>query len=330
MTERIALLGLAVLLIGGLPARAPAQEHVLKDGEWVEAVAADPNTPEGRLAALRRLVDQGEGREAVDEAEDFIEEYPKHPGRQEAMVLLGQAWMLRGRYFDAYEAFETYLTMYPGGRFVERAMQREFEIADAFLRGRKRLLMGFLPITAREDGLEILVRLAEHAPKTKMAEKALMRIGEYHYDRGEYLESLAAFDRYLDAFGESDRAGEAMLKAALSAYRSFRGPEHDETPLVEAEQRFRLLMERYPERARRAGAADILRDIAHRRAEKRFHTAEFYERVNRPRSAARYYAKVVREFPATAWADQARSALNRIEPAKPVPDGKSTNGEDSR
>ena len=81
-----------------------------------------------------------------------------------ALDIAGEAQMARGRYMAARERYEEQLTLHPAGRFSERALERLFQIAEAFLAGRKQWVLGFVPFPARDEGVEILQYIAERAP----------------------------------------------------------------------------------------------------------------------------------------------------------------------
>jgi len=302
-----------------VPRPAPADEFEWKGGEWVARAEPAKGTPEGELALIRKHLADDSPRRAANAAEDFLENYPNDPRCQEAMYLAGQAEMQRGRYWDAYEQFEAQLLRFPKGSFSQRALLREKEIAEAYLAGRNRRVNWVIRVPAEDDGAEILQRIAEHAPKTKLAEECLLRVAEHHASEGDHLAAVQAYDAYLKLFDKSPRAAEAMLKAAQASLAAYRGTEYDDTPLIEAEQRFRLLAERHPKQAKQADVARTLEQIASLRAQKLLETARFYERTKRPSSAAFYYRKLAEAYPDTTWGAQARAALERLGAGEPAP-----------
>lgn len=311
---------LAVVLAAAGP--LAADEYVWKDGKWVPTVKPAAGTPAGELAAIRALVERGQRKKALAAVEHFCLTYPDNPSCEEAMLLAGQAELDAGRYYQAYEQFEKQLTAYPNGLFLERALIREMEVAEAFLAGKKRIVMKVLRLPARDEGLTIMRGIADHAPASEIAERALLRIAEYHYGRSEYAEAADDYDHYLAMFPKSARAPQAMLQAAQATYASFRGVAYDETPLIEAEQRFRTIIEQYPVLARKANLSRTVQRIVATRAERVHQTARFYDRTGRKTAARFYYRQVMEEYPDSAWAGSARRALGGAAGAprpKPAP-----------
>lgn len=307
-----------VIVAGGLIcllcSLAPAGENelILKDGKWVRQAAPAAGTPAGEISMLRQLIQKKKNGDAVDLAEKFIERYPDSPLNEQAIILGAQAEMNRDRYWQAYEWYEKYLTRYPAGEFYERALNREYEIGEAFLKGKKRLVLKFLWLSAQPEGIEILNRVAEHSPGTAIAEQSLLRIGQYHMDCKEYPEAVAAYDHYVSLFPKVPKTSFAMLRAARAMYASYRGPEFDEVPIVDSETRFREFSRRYPISAGQEGVHEMLRVIHAARGQRYYITAQFYERTHHNDSAVFYYKRVISEYGDTDWAGKSRTDLRRL------------------
>jgi outer membrane assembly lipoprotein YfiO len=290
-----------------------------RGGQWQTSVVPAEGSAAGEVALIGQYVDQGEYRQAVKAAQRFLKLYGDPAAREEVMVLAGESEIKRQRLLQGYEWFEKQLAEFPDGRFSARALDREFEVAEAFLAGQKQLVWGFLRLPARDEGLEILSRIAEHVPGTPMAQRALLRIGEDHFGRGEWIDAAEAYDRYLAAFPRGDKAAEAMLKAAQATYQSFTGIGRDETPLIEAEQRYRQFARAFPISAAEAGVDATLEQIRSTRAAKLLAEARFYERVGRTSAAVFAYRLVIETYPHTDAASQAELALTGLTQALAPP-----------
>ncbi len=301
----------SVLLLSAAGARAQ-EEYEWKAGKWTPIAAPAKGTPQGELAQIRKYVDERQGRTAVNAAEKFLKQYADSPEAEEVMTLAAAGEMIRDRYFQAYEWYEKQLTQYPNGQYAERAMEREYDIAEAFLNGKKRIVLAIFYVPAQDDGISILGKIAEHAPGSNLAEKSLMRIADYHYNKQDYAEAAKDYDRYMDVFSKSPRASYAMLQAAKSSYASFRGVEWDDTPLLDAQQRYRAFAARFPLQAEQANVARTLETIRVTMAHKMFGIAQFYERVHHVGPARFYYRLVIQTYPATPWQSAANAALMRL------------------
>jgi len=305
----LSALACGVLLAALAGGSARADEYILKDGKWVAAPKPAKGTAEGELALIRQQIEEKNFKTARASADAFLKDHPDSPSCEEAMLLGAQAELDNGMYYQAFERLEALLAKYPNGLFLERALTREMEVANAFLAGKKRIVGRVLRLPAADEGLTILRKISEHAPGTDIAERALLRIGEYHFEQKEYRDSADAYDEFLTLNPKSARVPHTMALAAQSMHESFKGVPYDETPLVEAEARFKALIAQYPDEARKARAADMVREIVAIRGERSYETAKFYERTGKPQSAIFYYRQVVEEFPSTVWASEARAKV---------------------
>ncbi|MFP4053329.1 MAG: outer membrane protein assembly factor BamD [Phycisphaerae bacterium] len=287
-----------------------------KEGKWVRVAEPKEGTPAGELMLIREYLHEDEPKDAFEAAKDFLDRYPQTQKREEVMLLAGEAQMARGRYSDAYDWFERQISEYPTGRFFRRALQREYEIADAFLKGRKKRLWHLFRVDATDDGLEILTRIVEQAPGTAIARKSLLRMGDHYFEQARYPAAVDMYDQFLRIYGKSDQAAYAMLRAARASRLQYRGPKYDATPLRSARQRYTAFVERFPTQAKKLDIERVRREIVDMLAEKTFRTGLFYERVDRPKAADFYYRQVLTTFPRSAWASDAEAKLRgRRKPA---------------
>lgn len=299
---------------------ASADDLEFTDGTWVKVTPPAEGSVEAKVARIRKQVEQGKSGKAIKAARKFLKNHADNRACEEVLMLAGQAEMNRGRYYKAYGWFEKQLGRYPSGAHFNRSLNYEYDIAEAFLRGRKRRIGVIFRIGARDEGLEILSRIAEHARGSGTADKALMRIADFHFHRAQYPEAADAYDFYLVRFPKSPSAAHATFQAARATYAQFKGVAFDDTPLIDAEQRFANFEARFPLAAKRAGVRKKLVQIHSLRANKVYADARFYERVDRLDAAKYYYKQVIELYPNTSWADSARKDLDRLsDPSKTQP-----------
>lgn len=301
---------------------AGQEEYEWKDGKWVKTAAPVKGTPAGELAMVRGHFAKGWNRTTVRAAKKFLKKYPIEPESEEVMSLAGRAEVRRGRYFQAYEWFERQITQFPNGQYFERALEGDFEIANAFLAGKKRIALKVFYLSAREDGLMIMERIVQHAPGSSLAEKSLLRIADYHFQKADYADAVRAYDQYMEVFSRSDRASYAMIQAARASHGVFRGVQYDSAPLLDAQQRYRMFAKRFPIQAERANVPRILEGIRSTLAHKVYAVGEFYERTGRTGPAKFYYRQVISKYPQTEWEAKSRQALLRL--GSPAPDAGAT------
>jgi len=321
---------LAVILLplGALTVLAAGdqKELIWQEGKWVRPAAPAKGTPAGELGILRRDFDRKRYAAVARKAKGFQKRHRGHPLLEEVFCLAGDAEMRRGRYWQAYKWYDKQLRAFPKGKRVERTLERQMRIAEAFLAGKKRRVLLFLPLSAEDEGIEILERVAALAPRTPRAETALLAIADHHYGKRKWAKAADWYERFLEVYPKSPRAGHAELRLAEVLWRSYRGPLWDDTPLVEAEQRYRTFVDRHPAAAQRANVPDILKEIHAQRARKPYEIGRFYVRAGQPGAAAYYFRLVGKEYADTRWAREAQALLYRLGSSgaskEPAPAGK--------
>jgi outer membrane assembly lipoprotein YfiO len=238
------------------------------------------------------------------------------PAREEAMNLAGQAYMDQGEYWAAYQRFEDQVAAYPNGAFFDRALDREYKIADAFLKGKKRRAMKILMLSAKDEGIDILLRISTHSPNSELGQKSLIRVADYHFNNGDYKDAINTYEDFEKQYPKSPRRAYAMLQTAKAYVNSYKGIMWDDTPLVDAKRKYEIFAAAYPKMAKSENVPETLKQIYEIRAHKVYNTAEFYKRVHRTDAALYYYQKTVDEFPNTQWAETAKEMLSAMSPDK--------------
>ncbi len=302
---------LAVIIVG--PVLCAAEDELeWAGGKWVQAVAPGEGTPAGELALIRQHQADGSRRDTLRAVKKFIEKYPGDARCEEAMLLAGEAELDANRYWQAFEWYERVASEYPNGKLFERALDRQFKVAEVFLDGRKRVVLGFLHISAYGDGQEILFGIAAHSPGSALAERALMRVADFYFDRRNFVEAVETYDEYLEMFPKSDRSSRAMLRGARANLADYQGWAYDDTPLIEARQRFLIFAEQFPKDATDVGVDNILSQINSMQAQRAFEDAAFYERIDRPEPARICYKYVVMDYSDTEWAARANERISHL------------------
>ncbi len=296
-----------------IAARPAGAELIWNGKEWVKPAAHERGTPGGDLVPIRRMVEIGRNEPVEDAVLEFLGMYPESPAREEAIHLAGQALMNMGDYWEAYDWFETQVTEFPNGLFFERALDREFRIADAYLKGRKRKMWKIFRLPAEDEGIEILTQIVSRAPAFEIARRALLRIADYYYDDESHADAVDHYDQFVKLYPGAEERPYAMFRAAKACLLDYKGVDFDRTPLLKARLRFRTFAAAFPRESEKRNIAGVLKEIDESLAHKLFSTAAFYERVEKPRSAAYYYREVARRYPRTEWARTAETRVAELD-----------------
>jgi tetratricopeptide (TPR) repeat protein len=272
---------------------------------WTPAPVDEVLTP---LAEARRLIAAGEQDDARDLLEDWLAENFDSENYYDGVYLLGEAFFADKHYWQAVEQFDLVADSTAGELFFA-AIRRSMDVARAFLAGEPRIVWKILRLPARPEGVEILDRVEERVPGTRLSQEALKVKADYFFEDGQMDLAQDEYQRLYRDYPEGRYARAALLRSAVAAEASFNGIRYDDQPLLEADERYRTVQDVYPAFAERMAVAERLSGIRRQRAEKDLEVGRWYERSRNPEAAAFYYRLVIRDYRDTQAADEARSRL---------------------
>lgn len=309
---RSALLLIAFAVIPVTHAAAQ-QRYELTDGQWQQLTPPDPDSPEGKLEAIRKLIAEGHGEKAEDLAADWIEANPNHAMLVEAYLLRGDARVSQKDYWNALYDYEAVIRLYPGSEQYQTALEREFEIARLYVNGLNRKLLGMPILSAESDGEELLIRCQERAPGSEVGERASITLADYYFKTGDMYQASEAYDLFLINYPQSDQREWAMLRLIVSNLARFKGEEFDPTGLLEARQRLKDYFAQFPAAAELNEAQGWVFRIEESLALEDYAIARWYQKRGERVSAIYLYRRVIEQYPGTGASQQAIDRLKGLD-----------------
>jgi outer membrane assembly lipoprotein YfiO len=304
-----ALAFVGVVLLG--PGQAPAQQQFeLSEEGWQKQPTPPADSPEGKLRTIRQRIVEGQPGKAESLARKWLEQYPGQGQRAEARLLLGDALVAQREFYDALTHYELLIRKYPESDQFQTALRREFHIAKQFVNGLNRKFLGLRLLPAEGEGEEILIRIQERAPGSRIGERASLALADYYFRNGQMELAATAYDLFLLNYPDSLKRQWAMQRLIEASLARFGGPPYDPTGLLEARQRLDTFVNEFPAAAERLGAKSLRVRINESLARHEFRTAEWYQGQGKDRAAVILYRRIVQAYPQTA---AARTALDRVQ-----------------
>jgi outer membrane protein assembly factor BamD len=201
---------------------------------------------------------------------------------------------------------------YGESRLFYPALEKQYQIADAYLRGYKNRLFGIPMLGAEDDGIEMLFRIQERAPGSPLAERAVLRTADFYYDHAEYDLAADVYAHYARRYPRNPLLPRVQLRRAFASLAQFRGLNYDATPLVDAKAQLEAFRVAFPQMAQEENVAAVIERINATLAAKLYHTADFYNRTHAPRSAAYTYRYLIGRYPESRDAAKAQRKLERL------------------
>jgi outer membrane protein assembly factor BamD len=144
-------------------------------------------------------------------------------------------------------------------------------------------------------------------PGCELVDDAQYMLGETYYRQDMYIEAQFEYRRLVEDFRLSDRMEDAQFKLALAAYKQSLPPALDQSGTEEAIFRFQQYLDDFPNGNFASEAREYMREARSKIAQKDFHTARFYKRLDYHEAALIYLDHIISEYPDTGeWVQRAR------------------------
>ena len=308
---RAVVCGLALALLAAI---APAQEKfTLSDNdEWVQKDKLDPATPEGRLAEVRRSLANDETYRAINLVAQWLTQFEGHSLTAEAYLLRGDCYRARREYYKALFDYEYIARVFPASEIFVKALERELEIAKLYAGGLKRKMWGMRIVDASEEAQELLIRIQERMPGSRLAESAGITLGDYYFSRRKMTLAVDAYSLFIENYPRSEYVGKARRRLIFSHLASFKGPEFDAAGLYEARELLLDLQAIEPAAAEQTGADALLVRVDESDAQKMLATARWYWKTENAIAAEFTIRKLVRKYPRSVATTQALRLIPKI------------------
>ena len=306
-----------VIALAGLSLRAQEQKYRERQvldpntNEWIEQEAPAEGAPGNELDQARADLARNKPGRARTLLNRWLKQNPEDERTYEATFLLGETYFESRDFWKAVKQY-TLVAENTSGELFERANERSVDVARAFLAGQKRIVWGFLRLPAYAEGVDLLDRVWERVPGTRLGELALKLKADYYFNNGDLDLAQDEYANLAKQYPSGRYVEFAMLRAAEAAEAAFPGIQFDATPLVEADERYRQVQAAFPTYAERENVPDRLEGIREQRAEKDLDIARWYARTRQPSAAEFYYRQVLEDWPDTLAAADARTRLRAM------------------
>ncbi|MAJ48020.1 MAG: hypothetical protein CBC35_12260 [Planctomycetes bacterium TMED75] len=320
--------GLLTLCQGRLSAQEQTFELTPED-TWKQSKEIDNDSQQARLLRARQAILDGDPQRGEDIATAFIDQYPESPLLPNAYLIRGDALLAMDNEYEALFDYEEIARNFPNSSVFVTALEREFDIAKQYANGRYRKLLGLLRILpAEDDAQEILIRIQERLPGSRLAEEAGMELADFYFRKRDLRMAADAYDLFVENYPRSKDINKARLRLIYSYLADYRGPIYDASGLEEARLRLEDLRVKEPGLAQRIGVEALLVRIYESDARKMLVTANYYLSIADPVSAEFTIRRLLQKYPDSI---ASLDALRRIPGIlRRVPEAVVANGPDYR
>lgn len=290
------------------PGEGWTYEPVGGTGKWMQTRAKD------QLEVSQAAFDKGAYDLALKSARRTVRVWPLSDYAPQAQYLVGRSYEGKGNLEKAFKEYQRLLEKHPKFPQYQEVVERQYEIANRFLAGRRFRLWGFLPLFKSMDKTsDMYAKVVRNGPFTPTAPQAQMKIGAAREKQKNYPLAVRAYevaaDRYHD---QSEIASLALYKAGLAYQKQAKRAEYDQSAAGSAINTFNDFITLYPDDARVAESQKIIDSLRTEQARGNFQTAQFYEKRKKWGGALVYYNEVLLLDPNSNYATEARKKIDDL------------------
>lgn len=295
--------------------------------------------------------DSGDYRAAAKMFRSAAKKYKDSSIGEEAQYRLGESWYSLGEYPKAQDAFDQLFADYPSTRYVEPATRRLFAIARHWLEIaepvakteirqvsgepaeeepgdkpagtrdptiRLRILPNFhdssRPVFDTQGrALQSLKTIWLNDPTGPLADDALMLTATYYQRRENFVEADRYFKILREEYPNSPHFEKAFVLGSHVKLMSYQGAYYEGRDLETAQKLKEQSLHLFPNSPDRQQVRQDLQRVYLLQAERAWSSVEYYQKKGRPRAIAIACMTVMREFPDTKFAGDARRILQTID-----------------
>lgn len=302
-------------LLGSPPVSAETTKtwHLREGPDW-RALSAESEHDKYLLAVaeIKKLIDEGRCKAAQKEFDRLKKDFPEIEDSVLSAFVNGEILRCKGKLVKAVWSYNKFLNAWNSdSELYAHALERQYRIAEQFLAGRKKTVLGVFKIKGHAQGIRIMEGISWRDGLDEpngIVLRAAETVAKSYEERGEFdlahLKWLQIFETYDDILGTYSRPRrttlppliakvhkEALLSMAQAKYNAYKGPEYDTSDLIgqdlsgkgrydSAKGCYIEFKARYPEDAEEIGVDQILKQINKRLARKQLTIAQHYQKTH--------------------------------------------------
>ena len=283
-----------------------------EEGKFVNAEGSTKANADEIYDYAMELYKEKELKKSADQLKELLKKYPSSSVASEAQYRLGTIYEEEGNYLKAVKIYNALIEFYPQSKRFEEVIEREYEIANMFLSGRKPKLLGIEVRPSLPQAVEIFQHIIKYAPYGQFGDKSQYRLGLAYKSWGHFDEAVDAFETLIEQYPQSELIEKSRFQIAETSFAKSTEYQRDQRALDSASKQAEAFVSRYPKSAEAEKISKIKEEIDEKNAEKNYRVALYYEKTDYLNSALIYYKDVATRYPHTGWGQKANERLRML------------------
>ncbi len=277
-----------------LPNRSPAP-IIYREGEGIVPSEAQD------IEIKKNAQEQFDLAQRYEEDHDFaragasyrllVRRFPRADIAATAQFNSGRMYQHQGKLDAAFNEYQGLVEKYPRSNEFEPALEAEYNIAKAYLDGKRVDIYGVPTLPSMPKAQEMFRKIVTNAPFSKIAPLAQYGIGQALEKQGSIVSAVNAYQQVVDRYPNNDVAADAMYQIGYVYFQASRETGYDQTAAVRAQEAFEDFLVRYPNSSK---------------------VAQFYDKQKNYKAAYVYYNEVLQQQPDSQEAQRAKERMDQI------------------
>ena len=252
----------------------------------------------------------GKRKKAIKTYDELADDIPLATKASEARYRQAKLLEEEGETLKAFEAYQDLITRYQGSGHYQEALDAQSRMAFAAADGDiKNSFLGLKSKLSPDKIAGMLQKVADNAPRSNLAARAEMKMGDIYAERKEVNKAVIAYRGVVEGYPDSSLAPEAQFRIGEILMKQAQEGNQDQANLNRAREAFLDYLSQFPGHKRNAEARSLLKSLGTRDIKNTYEIAEFYEKKENWNSAKFYYQEVMRESKSGEYYDKAKARL---------------------
>ncbi len=297
------------------PARSPAPV-VFRPHEKVKYVNPGEEEISGNAEQLFNVAQSAErdgntGR-ALKAYRKIVVKYPRSSLAPGAQFQVARLLEVRGDYVRAADAYRELVEKFPRSPHFEEAIEKQFQIGDMYLQGKKLKLLGLSILSSLDRSVEIFAAVVRTAPYGKYTARAQFNIGRAREKQGGNDLAIAAYQSVVEKFPNDPLAVDAQYQIGYLWFTAARQGTYDQNAAIQARIGFQDFLFKFPKSEKAPQAKENLRLLEQKQTNNSLDIAKFYDKRKHYRAAVIYYNEVIRQQPGSTASEVAKKRIDEL------------------
>lgn len=290
-----------------------ADTYHLKGGkDWEKIGQTDDGDYIVAISKVKQLIAKGKHKDAAKAIDELKTAFPGFAGEDLDALTAAELLFAKKKFVKASRKYEEFLDDFPDSRFYETAMERQFSIADAFIKGHKRSVLGFLRLHAYEEADVIMHDIADRTGDAPIAKRAMKRLATGYQNRKKYMQAYDIWAEISSLWPTGDMGRDSLLEMAQSLHSAYLGPKYDNSTLASARTYYENFKERYPLLVDEYDINEKIKLVDEQLAYKEYEVAEYYARAELSEAANLYYQYTSDSWPGTTAGKMSAEVIEKL------------------